>query len=55
MAATEAPISQASENPRKIPQMVFIENVEEFTTQYGCENILNQLNELYSKYKFMEA
>jgi hypothetical protein len=35
--------------------MVFVENVEEFCGQYGTEQILNQLNELYSKYKFMEA
>ncbi|CAG9321919.1 unnamed protein product [Blepharisma stoltei] len=49
------PLSQPSSNPRKIPSVIFIENVPEFSSQYGVESILNQLNELYSKYKFMEA
>lgn len=53
--ATGAPISEESGNPRKIPTVIFIENVEEFCSQYGTDGILQQLNELYSKYKFMEA
>ena len=55
-SAGTAPISTTDEsNPRKIPTVVFIENVEEFCSQNGTEGVLQQLNELYSKYKFMEA
>mgnify|MGYP000176080605 CR=1 FL=1 len=49
------PLSQASDNPRKIPQVIFIEQVEQYAKHYGPQQCLDQLNELYSKYKFMEA
>lgn len=53
--ATAIPLAQASENERKIPRAVFLTNVEQFAQQYGSESLLNQLNELYSKFKFMES
>ncbi|OMJ67117.1 hypothetical protein SteCoe_35797 [Stentor coeruleus] len=49
------PLSQPSSNPRKIPSVVFFEHVGELVAQYGADPLLKQLNELYSKYKFMEA
>jgi len=42
-------------NPRGIPQSRFIENVEEFLKSATIEAALGALNELYSKYKYMEG
>jgi len=42
-------------NPRGIPSAVFIENVEDFLQGHSIESMLGALNELYSKYKYMET
>ena len=42
-------------NPRGIPTAKFIENVPEFLGDISVEAALGALNELYSKYKFMES
>ena len=44
-------------NPRGIPRVQFIENIEEFVTRSGftAETILRQIQEQYSKYKLMET
>jgi hypothetical protein len=49
------PLTENSENPRKIPQAVFIENTEAWVDKYDGDEILVQMNELYQKYKFMET
>ena len=52
-AAKLIPLTEPSDNPRKIPMAVFIENTEAWDEKYGDELIAN-MNELYQKYKFME-
>ena len=54
-AAPKAPISEQSEAHRKIPKVVFIDNVEAWVDKYGDDNLFQQMNELYQKYKFMES
>ena len=34
-------------NPKKIPQAVFIENVEEYMVKFGYEKIMDTLQETY--------
>ena len=53
-AARFIPLTEASDNPRKIPQAVFIDNTEAWVDRYGGDELINQMNELYQKYKFME-
>ena len=48
-------MTETSDNLRKIPQAVFIENTEAWVEKYDGDEILVQMNELYQKYKFMEA
>lgn len=54
-AAPQAPISEQSELHRKIPKVVFIDNVEAWVDKYGDDALFAQMNELYQKYKFMET
>ncbi len=42
-------------NPRGIPGAKFIDNVETFLQNETIESALGALNELYSKYKYMEG
>lgn len=49
------PLTEDAKNLRKIPKAVFIENTEAWVDKYGSEDIIAQMNELYQKYKFMEA
>eukprot|EP00605_Chrysophyceae_sp_TOSAG23-4_P001996 GSChrysophyteH1.ASY1.ANO1.2210.1 assembled CDS len=42
-------------NPRGIPGAKFIENIEDFLKNESIEAALGALNELYSKYKYMEG
>lgn len=42
-------------NPRGIPGAKFIDNVEQFIQDESIEAALGALNELYSKYKYMEG
>lgn len=53
-AAKAIPLTESSDNPRKIPQAVFIENTEAWCEKYDGDVIVTQMNELYQKYKFME-
>ena len=48
------PLTEQSDNPRKIPQAVFIENTEAWVEKYGGDELISNMNELYQKYKFME-
>ena len=53
MAATQIdtqgpiPLTENSDNPRKIPKAVFLENTEAWAEKYGCQTLLQQMNELY--------
>ena len=50
------PITEPStENSRKIPKVVFIENTEAWVDKYTDDALFAQMNELYQKYKYMEA
>lgn len=54
-AAKIIPLTESSDNARKIPQAVFIENTEAWVEKYGGDEVITQMNELYQKYKFMES
>jgi hypothetical protein len=50
------PITEPSnENSRKIPKVVFIDNTEAWVEKYTDDALFAQMNELYQKYKYMEA
>ena len=50
------PLTEAStENSRKIPKVVFIEDTEAWVEKYTDDALFAQMNELYQKYKYMEA
>lgn len=50
------PITEvSSENSRKIPKVVFIDNTEAWVEKYTDDALFSQMNELYQKYKYMEA
>ena len=53
-AAKLIPLTEGSDNPRKIPQAVFIDNTEAWVEKYGGDELVTNMNELYQKYKFME-
>lgn len=50
----QIPLTEASDNPRKIPQAIFIDNTEAWVERYGGDELIANMNELYQKYKFME-
>ena len=54
MSAKMIPLTESSDNPRKIPQAVFIDNTEAWVEKYGGDELIATMNELYQKYKFME-
>ncbi len=57
-AALKVPIpitETTTENSRKIPKVVFVENVEAWVDKYTDDALFAQMNELYQKYKFMES
>ncbi len=54
MSGKLIPLTEASDNPRKIPMAVFIENTEAWVDKYGGDELIANMNELYQKYKFME-
>ena len=43
-----------NENTKKIPKVIFIDNVEAWVDKYSDDELFGQMNELYQKYKFME-
>ena len=49
------PITEVSENHRKIPKAIFLDNVEAWVDKYGDDELFQEMNELYQKYKFMET
>jgi len=49
------PITEISENHRKIPRAVFVEDVEAWVEKYGDGPIFEEMNTLYQKYKYMEG
>ena len=50
------PITEPStENSRKIPKVVFIDNTEAWVEKYTDDALFAQMNELYQKFKYMEA
>jgi hypothetical protein len=51
----KVPITEVSENHRRIPKAVFVEDVEAWVEQYGEDVIFEEMNTLYQKYKFMEG
>ena len=48
-------INEEKKNPRGIPSALFIDSVEDFLKEENIEAVLGSLNELYSKYKYMEG
>lgn len=48
-------VEPSSENSRKIPKVVFIDNTEAWVEKYTDDALFAQMNELYQKYKYMEA
>ncbi len=48
-------INDDKKNPRGIPATVFIEDIEVFLKDESIEAVLGAMNELYSKYKYMEG
>ena len=54
MAAPKIPITEEGNNARKIPKVVFIENVDAWVEKYNEDILYQQMSELYQKYKFME-
>jgi len=54
MSAKIIPLTEVSDNARKIPQAVFIDNTEAWVEKFGGDDVITQMNELYQKYKFME-
>ncbi|EGR27501.1 von hippel-lindau binding protein 1, putative [Ichthyophthirius multifiliis] len=43
-----------SQNPRKIPQAIFLENIDQICVKYQVEKVMQSLQEVYNKYKMME-
>ena len=46
---------ETTENSRKIPKVVFIDNTDAWVEKYGEDALFAQMNELYQKYKYMEV
>jgi|EP00427_Karlodinium_veneficum_P050769 prefoldin subunit 5 len=51
----EDALFKTTENKRGIPEAIFIENVEARCKRAGASVILTQLQELYSKYQYMQS
>ena len=50
------PITEpTTDNSKKIPKVVFIDDTEAWVDKYGDDALFAQMNELYQKYKFMET
>lgn len=44
-----------STNPKKIPQAIFIENVEEYMGKFSYEKIMDTLQETYGFFYFYQT
>jgi len=54
--AVAIPLTEPStENSKKIPKVVFVDNTEAWVEKYGDDALFAQMNELYQKYKYMET
>ena len=49
------PLTEEGGNARKIPKVVFIEDVEAWVEKFNEDILFQQMNELYQKYKYMEG
>ncbi len=49
------PLIEDGHNPRNIPKVIFIEDIETFVDRWEAPKILEQQNELYRKFKYMES
>ena len=54
-AVEQIPITEPSDNHRKIPRAIFIEDVEAWVDKYGDDPLFSQMNTLHQKYKVMEG
>ena len=50
----EIPITEPTTDTKKIPKVVFIDNIEAWVEKYTDDALFAKMNELYQKYKFME-
>ena len=41
-------------NEKNIPKVVFLENIDAWVEKYGGQELINEMNQLYQKYKYME-
>lgn len=48
-------VDKSTKNGRNMPAVIFIENVEDFSEKYGHDQLVEELNVYYSKFKYMEA
>ena len=39
---------------KSIPKVVFLENIDAWVEKYGGQELINEMNQLYQKYKYME-
>ncbi len=53
MGKLEVTIANAN-NPKKIPEMIFVEDIEEYVLKHTAETIMESLQDAYSKYKYLE-
>lgn len=53
-AQPEIPLTETSDNARKIPKCIFIENIDQWVEKYGGQELFQAMEQLYQKYKFME-
>ena len=50
----DIPITEPTTDTKKIPKVVFIDNIEAWVEKYTDDALFAKMNELYQKYKFME-
>ena len=50
----DIPITEPTTDTKKIPKVVFIDNIEAWVEKYTDDALFAKINELYQKYKFME-
>jgi prefoldin subunit 5 len=48
-------IKESKEAGRKLPEIMFIEDVPKFVKKYGKEAVIENLNHAYNKFKFTES
>eukprot|EP00831_Metopus_contortus_P022510 TRINITY_DN2030_c0_g1_i4.p1 TRINITY_DN2030_c0_g1~~TRINITY_DN2030_c0_g1_i4.p1 ORF type:complete len:235 (-),score=70.74 TRINITY_DN2030_c0_g1_i4:223-927(-) len=52
---SKVPLMDTAAEGKSIPKTIFIENVEEFVAKHGYVPIVQQMNELYQKYKYLDT